>query len=64
MPKSPEQMEINDEEEVDQLAWFYEQLDQLAEHVEVNKPEFTPVQLARLLRELCKGRDWRHGAWR
>lgn len=48
----------------DDLGWFKDQLDQLAEHVEVNKPELTPVQLARLLRELCKGRDWRHGAWR
>jgi hypothetical protein len=44
-------------------VWLHDQLESLADAVEYGL-DATPTQMARLLREVTKGRDWRHGGWK
>lgn len=48
----------------DDVEWMRDQLDTLAIQVEHHGLVLSPAQLARLLRDLARGREWVSGGWK
>lgn len=65
MPQAPTPMQI-EREQANDRTWLSAQMNLLSEAILYDGflSKVTPEQMARLLREVGRGCDWRNGAWK